>query len=167
MPGKKLVATTESSREVGLKRREEGTSMSSQKYTETHKDQRDDKGTGNGGGRQKFNHVDGDFPWCMRRRSEDNEAKTRENENSRGKGGIRQKLRQVDGDVPLSMRSKGEDYKDSSSKKEIEVGSSKKGSRSKAACGSKDLSGSKTTKENKESAKTQEKYNILIVLQKM
>ena len=25
--------------------------------------------------RQKLKHVDGDFPWCMRRKSEDNEAK--------------------------------------------------------------------------------------------
>ena len=49
-----------------------------QEYTETHKDQRDDKGTGNGGGIQKIKHVDGDFPRCMRRKSEDNEAKPRE-----------------------------------------------------------------------------------------
>ena len=68
--------------------------------------QRDEKRTGNGGGRQELKHVDGDFPWCMRRKGEDNEAKTRENENSRGKGGGRQKLRHVDGDVALSMRSK-------------------------------------------------------------
>ena len=37
--------------------------MSSQEYAEAHKDQRDDKGTENGGRRQKFKHVDGDF--CM------------------------------------------------------------------------------------------------------
>ena len=116
MPDKKLVATTVSSREVGLKRRREGRTMSSQEYTETHNGQRDDKGTGNGGGRQKLKHADGDFPWCMRRKSEDNEAKTGENETSRGKGGSRQKLRHVDGDVPLSMRSKGEEYKDSNKK---------------------------------------------------
>ena len=65
MVGKKLVATTVSSREVGLlKRREEGKTMSSRVYTETHKDQRDDKRKGNGGGRQKLKHVDGDFPPC-------------------------------------------------------------------------------------------------------
>ena len=73
----KDVATTVSSREVGFKRREEEKTMSSQEYTETHKDQKHDKETGNGGGRQKLKHVDGDFPWCMRRKSEDNEAKTR------------------------------------------------------------------------------------------
>ena len=44
-------------------RRKEGKTMSSQEYTETHKDQRDDKETGNGGGRQKFEQFDGDFPW--------------------------------------------------------------------------------------------------------
>ena len=53
----------------------------------------------------------------MRRKSEDNEAKTRKNENSKGEGVGRQKLRHVDGDVPMSMRSKDEEYKDSSSKK--------------------------------------------------
>ena len=44
---------------------------------------------------------------------------------------------------PLSMRSNGEEYKDSSRKTEIEDGSSK------------------TMKENKESAKTEEKDNYL------
>ena len=48
-------------------------------------------------------------------------------------GGSRQKLRHVDGDVPLSLRSKGEEYMDSSSKTEIEDGSNKNDSRSKAA----------------------------------
>ena len=141
----KLVATTVSSREVGSKCREEGKTMRSRVYTETHKDQRDDKRKGNGGGRQKLKHVDGDFPCCMRRKSVDKEAKVRENENLRGKEGSRHKLRNVDGDDPLSMRSYCGEHKDSSSsKKEITDGSSKKGNRSKTACGSKDLCGSKT-----------------------
>ena len=89
----------------------------------------------------------------MRRKSEDNEAKTREIENSRGKGGRRQKLRHVDGNVPL---------KDSSSKKEIEHSSSKKDSRSKAACDSKDLCGSKTKKENKKVQKYKKKGSLLL-----
>ena len=55
----------------------EGKTMSSQEYTATHKDQKHDKETGNGGGRQKLKHVDGDFPWGMRGKSENNEAKTR------------------------------------------------------------------------------------------
>ena len=59
------------------------------------------------------------------------------------------------------MRSECEEHKDSSSKKEIEDGSSKKDSRrSKTACGSKDLCGSKTIKENKESVKTEEKHHF-------
>ena len=51
--------------------------MRSRVYTETHKDQRDDKRKGNGGGRQKLKHVDGDFPCCMRLKSEDNEKSER------------------------------------------------------------------------------------------
>ena len=80
--------TTVSSREVGINRREEGKTKSCQKNTQG---QRDEKRTGNDGGRQKLKHVDGDFPWCIKRKGEDNEAKTRENENSRGKGGGREK----------------------------------------------------------------------------
>ena len=148
---KKLVTTTVSSREVGINRREEGTTMRSRVYTETRKDQRDDKMEG-----------DGDFPCCMRRKSEDNEAKMREHENSRRKGGGRHKLRNVDGEVPLSFRS----YCEERSNKEIEDGNSEQDSRSKTACcGSKDLCGSKTIKENKESAKTEEKDITFIVLQ--
>ena len=58
---KKLVAMTVSSRVVGTKRREEGKIMSCHEYTETDKEQRDDKGTANGGGRHKLKHADGDF----------------------------------------------------------------------------------------------------------
>ena len=111
-----------SSREVGSKCREEGKTTSSRVFTETHKDQRDDKRKGNGGVRQKLKHVDVDFPCCRRRKSVDNEAKVRENENLRGKEGSRHKLRNVDGDVPLSMRSYCGEHKDSSSKKEITDG---------------------------------------------
>ena len=60
------------------------------------------------------------------KKSEDSEAKMRQNENSRGKGGSRLKLRNVDGDVPLSEQSYCEDDKDSSSKKEIEDSSKKR-----------------------------------------
>ena len=72
--------------------------------TQKH-NQRDDKRKGDGGGRQKLKHVDGDLPCCMSRKSEDNEATMRETAKSRGKGGGRHKLRNDDGDVPLSMRS--------------------------------------------------------------
>ena len=60
------------------------------------------------------------------------------------------------------MRSYGEEHKDSSNKKEIEDGSSKKDSRSKTAFGSKDLCDSKSIKENKESAKTDDKTSPLL-----
>ena len=107
---------------------------------------------------QKLKHVDGDFSWCMRQECEDTEAKTRDNENARGKGGGRQRLRHVHGDVPLSMRSKGEEDKNSSSEKKLKGGSSsKKDNKIKATCGSRDLCGSRTIKENKERVKTDEK----------
>ena len=53
MVGKKLVAATVSTRKVGLKRREEGRTMSSRACTETHKNQRDVRRKGDSGGRQK------------------------------------------------------------------------------------------------------------------
>ena len=106
MAGKKLVATTVSSREVGLKRREEGKTVSSQEYTETHKDKGTTKGQETGLVDRSSNTSAATLPWSMRRKREDNEATPRENSNSRG-----------DGDVPLSMRSKGEEDKDGSSKK--------------------------------------------------
>ena len=104
----KNVATIESSREVGIKRREEEKTMSSLEHTETHKDPKQ----GNGGGRRKLKNVDGDFPRCMRRKTKTMQQ-TRENENSRGKGGGIHKFRHIDGDVLLSMRSKGEEYTES------------------------------------------------------
>ena len=63
---KKLIATTVSSRETGQKRRDEGKTMSSQIHTATQENQRSDKGTSEGGGRDKLKKVDGDFPACMR-----------------------------------------------------------------------------------------------------
>ena len=59
--------------------------------TQKHKKKKrsDDKRKSKGAGRQKLKHADGDFPYCMRRGSEDNETKMRENENSKGRGGGR------------------------------------------------------------------------------
>ena len=121
---KKLIATTVSSRNVEIKRRNEGMTMSSHKKTRIYKDQEDEKTNGKGGGRQKFKHVDGDFPLCMRSKDEKCELKMRKTEKLKGRGGGRQKLRHVDGDVPMSMRSK-EDERESKSK-EKEKGSSSK-----------------------------------------
>ena len=75
-----------------------------------HKTQRDDERKIKGGGRQKRKHADGDFPYCMRQESGDNETQMRENEDSKGRGGGRHKLRNVDGDFPLSMRSFDEEF---------------------------------------------------------
>ena len=55
-----------------------------------------------------------------------------------------------------------EEYKDSSSKKDIEDGSSKKDSRCKTGSGSKDLCGSKTIKENRESRRTKENTTFIV-----
>ena len=76
---KKLIATTVSSREIGLKRREEGKTMSSLTQTATQGNQQTNRNTSEGGGRDKLKNVDGDFPACMRLKKEsieDNEKKT-------------------------------------------------------------------------------------------
>ena len=59
-----------------------------------------------GGGRQKFKKVDGDFPACTRRENDNNEDKTRRDEHCN-----------VDGDVTLCLRSFDEENKGSSSNK--------------------------------------------------
>ena len=63
---KKLIATTVSSRERGQKRRDEGRTTSSQMQTATQENQRSDRSTSEGGGRDKLKKVDGDFPPSMR-----------------------------------------------------------------------------------------------------
>ena len=173
MVGKKLVRTTVSSREVGHRRMDEGKTTSRHICTST---QRNNTSKSEGGGRQKLEHADGDFPLCMRRESGDNETKMSENEDPKARGGDRLKFRFVDGDVPLSMRRFDEEYKDSSSiekdnKNKTVSGSNdsssrKEDSRSKTASGSKDLCGDNTRKKNKESGKTEQKDTSFIVLQK-
>ena len=56
---KKLIATTVSSREKGLRRREEGRTTSSQKTISLQRNQ--------GEGRDKLMNVDDDLPTCMRK----------------------------------------------------------------------------------------------------
>ena len=51
--------------------------MSGQEKAKTCEDQEDETMTGNGGGRQKFKHIDGDLPWCMRSKDDEVEVKTR------------------------------------------------------------------------------------------
>ena len=67
---KKLIATTVSSHEIGLKRREEGKTMSSQRQTATQGNQQTNRNTSEGGGRDKLKNVDEDFPACMRLKKE-------------------------------------------------------------------------------------------------
>ena len=63
---KKLFATIVSSRDIGLKRREEGKTTSSQRQIATQGIQQTNRNTCEGGGRDKLKNVDGDFPACMR-----------------------------------------------------------------------------------------------------
>ena len=64
----------------------------------------DDKSESEGGGRQKLKHVDGDFPYCVRRERDDNENKMSRNEDPKGKRRrLDSKFRNVEGDVPMSM----------------------------------------------------------------
>ena len=76
----KLIATAVSSREIGLKRREEGKTVSSQRQTETQGNQQTNRNTSEGGGRDKLKNVDGDFTACMDSKKEsieDNAKKTK------------------------------------------------------------------------------------------
>ena len=66
MADKKLIATTVSSREKGIRRREEGWTMRSQKTISLQRNQNNERCTSEGGGRDKLMKVDCDFPTCMR-----------------------------------------------------------------------------------------------------
>ena len=70
-----------SSRETGQRRRDEGKTTKSEIHTATQENQGSDRGTSDGGGKQKLKKVDGDFPACMRRENNKNENK---NEKKRG-----------------------------------------------------------------------------------
>ena len=88
--------------------------LCSHKHTATQENQGSNRGTSEGGGRQKLKKVDGDFPACMRLES-NNENNTRRNEDLKGKGRGRLKHHNVDGDVPLCLRNFDEENKNSSS----------------------------------------------------
>ena len=62
----KLVATTVSSREEGIRRRIENMTTISQESSKTSEDQENKTRNRKGGGRQKFKNVDGDVPMCMK-----------------------------------------------------------------------------------------------------
>ena len=67
MAVKKLIATTVSSREKGMRRREEGWTMSSQKTVTSQRNHSNERCTSEGGGRDKLKKVDGHFPTCIRK----------------------------------------------------------------------------------------------------
>ena len=96
MANKKLIATTVSSREKGIGRREEGGTTSSQKTISLQRNP--------GEGRDKLTKVDDDSPTCMRNSRNNNDDEAKRMEDLRGKGGGRLKHRTIDGDAPLCLR---------------------------------------------------------------
>ena len=105
MADKKLIATTVSSREKGIRRREEGWTMSSQKTISLQRNQNIERCTSEGGGRDKLKKVDSDFPTCMRnsRNNNDDERKNGRPERKMciGKETVRVRIEQC----PLMMTS--------------------------------------------------------------
>ena len=98
-----------SSREKGIRRREEGETTSSQSKISTHGNQDS----------SKKNHmkVEDESPTHTRNNRNDNDDETKRMEDMRGKGGGRLKHRTVDGDVPLCLRRTLRDSKEDSSSK--------------------------------------------------
>ena len=113
MADKKLIATTVSSREKGIRRREEGGTASSQKTVSLQRN--------HGEGRDKLMKVDDDLPTCMRNSRNNNDDETKRMEDLRGKRGGRLKHCTVDGDVPLCRRKNVKDSNEDSSSKEKNV----------------------------------------------
>ena len=87
MDDKKHVATTVSSREVGIRRRMEVITMRSQKETKACREQENESARGKGGSRQSLKHTDGDGPMCMRNKDKDVGMQSKEIERTRGDGG--------------------------------------------------------------------------------
>ena len=100
MADKKLIATTVSSREKGIRRREEGETTSSQRKISAQGNQDE----------CKKNHTKPEDESPTQRGNRKNDM-----EDMRSKGGGRLKHCTVDGDVPLCLRRKLEDNKESSS----------------------------------------------------
>ena len=82
-----------SSREIGLKIREEGKTMSSQRQAATQGFQQTNRNTSEGGGRDKLKNVDGDFPACMRLEKGSIEDNAKNNESLKGVKTTPQKTR--------------------------------------------------------------------------
>ena len=99
--------TTVSSREKGIRRREEGMTMSSQKKTSAQENQ--------GESETKHKEAEDESPTQRRNRNDDKDENIERMEGIRSEGGGRLKHCTVDGDVPLCLRRKLKAIKDSSS----------------------------------------------------
>ena len=120
MADKKLITTTVSSREKGIRRREEGETTSSQRKIAKQGNQEE----------SKKNHMkaEDESPTQWRKCKNDNNDEAKRMEDMRSKGGGRLKHFIVDGDVPLCLRRKLKDSNESRSSKRKTYG--KKESRS-------------------------------------
>ena len=87
---------TVSSREKGIRRREEGETTSSQRMISIQGNQEVS--------RKNLMKAEDDSPTHTRNSKNDNDDETKRMEDMRGKGGGRLKHRTVDGDVPLCLR---------------------------------------------------------------
>ena len=149
MADKKLIATTVSSREKEIRRREEGETTISQRKISAQGNQDE----------CKKNHMkpEDESPTRRRNRKNDNDEEAERMEDMTSKGGGRLKHCIVDGDVPLCLK----DHKESSSSesKRYEGKESRSNTQSKMkncvmnsmASGSKDLSPRSTEEEDKHS----------------
>ena len=118
MDDKKLVATTVSSREAGIRRRTEGMTTRSQKEIKACKEQENVNVRRRGGGSQGLKHIDGDVPLCIRNNNKDAGMKSKDIERARGEGGGRHHYRHVENDVPLCMRKKVDEHEAKSKENE-------------------------------------------------
>ena len=165
MADKKLIATTVSSREKEIRRREEGETTSSQRNISTQGNQDE----------RKMNHTkpEDESPTQRRDRKSDIDEEAKRLEDMRSKGGGRLKHCTVDGDVPLCLRRKLEDNKETSSseREKYEGKGSRSSNQSKMkkcvmnnmASGSKELRQRSTEGKNKNS---KNKEVTFIILQK-
>ena len=163
MADKKLIATTVSSREKGIRRREEGETTSSQRTISLQVNQEES--------RNNLMKVDDDSPTHMRNSRNNIDDKTKRMDDPRGKGGGRLKHCTVDGDVPLCLRNNQKDSNDDSSSKrktreEKESGSSTLGKtkhcfNNKMASGSKDICSRSIEEKDKHPKKKEVTFIIL------
>ena len=97
MADRKPIATTVSSREKGIRRREEGETTNSPRTISLQGNQEESK--------NNLMKVD-DSPTHMRNSRNNNDDETKRMEDLTGKGGGRLKHCTVDGDVPICLRQK-------------------------------------------------------------